>query len=103
MEYYLAFSLVFFLFLFFFICLCRALFPVQGVWTVLEAKGTGEELQQKIYALRWLNRLGFLQGNIYIVKQDLETEGEALLTHLLARWPELKVCEREHLGRTNSK
>ncbi len=92
MDYYLAFSLVFFLFLFFSICVCRALFPVADLLICVKAQGTGEDLQQKMYALMWLKRLGFLQGTICIVNEGLNSEGEVLLTHLLARWPDLKLC-----------
>lgn len=92
MDYYLAFSLVFFLFLFLSICVCRALFPVVDVLICVKTHGTGEDLQQKMYALMWLKMLGFFQGTICIVNEGLDSEGEKLLAHLLARWPDLKLC-----------
>lgn len=93
MDLFLAFSLVFLIFVFLSYCVCRALFPVRGTMILVLAQGKGEDLQQKLHALFWLRSLGFLHCPIYIVNKGLDQDGQKLVNHLTARWQEIKICE----------
>lgn len=93
MELFLAFSLVFFVFIFFSLCISRALLPVSGAWITVVAEDNGEDLWQRIYALMWLRQLGIFRCPVYILNQGLSPEGLDLLAHLQSRWPQISLYE----------
>ncbi|MFI3254074.1 MAG: hypothetical protein R3Y63_07010 [Eubacteriales bacterium] len=93
MDYYLAFSLVFFFFLFLAFCLGRALLPLRKAFILLPVKDKAEDLEQRLYALIWLKTLGIIRCPIYILDQGLSGEGQTLVSHLTSRWVDLKLCE----------
>lgn len=95
MDYYLAFSLVFFLFLFLAICFARALLPVEKAFIFLPVKDKGEDLQQRLYALMWLKNLGILRCPIYLLDQGLNAEGHSQIAQLTNRWQDIKICEKK--------
>lgn len=93
MDLFLAFSLAFFIFVFAAFCVGRALLPVYGAWIMVTAQGKGEDLWQRLYALMWLQHLGFLSCPIYILDDGLNEEGLQLVQHLTSRWPEISLCD----------
>lgn len=93
MDLFLAFSLAFSLFLFVAYCVGRALLPVYDAWIMVVAKGKGEDLWQRLYALMWLRHLGFLHCPIYILDNGLTEEGLDLVKHLTTRWPQISLCK----------
>lgn len=86
-------TVVFLSALLFFLGMCfgRALLPIHGAWIVLQGKEQGEDLEQKLYALLWLQGLGFIRCPICILDQGLNETGLTLVEHLLRRWPEITL------------
>lgn len=103
MDLLLAFSLAFFIFIFCALCIGRAVLPVYGAWIMVVAKGNGEDLWQRLYALMWLRHFGFLHCPVYILDDGLTEEGLNLVAHLITRWPQISLCEEWALPEKNTK
>lgn len=93
MDLFLAFAVCFLFLLFLALCLGRALLPIYGAWIVVEAKEDATELEQKLYALLWLQGLGLLRCPICILDKGLSEEGLALTQKLVARWQEITLWD----------
>lgn len=93
MDLFLALLFTFLLLLFLGFCFGRALLPVYGAWIVVSAEGKGEELEQKLYALLWLQGLGLLRCPICILDEGLDEEGLKLANQLVKRLPEVTLWE----------
>lgn len=93
MDLFLALALCFAVLFFLGFCLGRALLPVYGGWIVVSAKGEGEDLEQKLYALLWLQGLGVLRLPICILDEGLSDVGLDLTRRLIGRWEEITFWE----------
>ncbi len=77
------------------VCAARVVFPCEGVSVLLSAKGDGEDLQQKMYALMWLRGLGLLSCGIYLRDCGLTPEGKRLVEYIRTRWTMVELWEEE--------
>lgn len=82
------------LLLFMGVCVGRALLPISGAWIVVTAQGDGEELEQKIYALLWLQGLGVIRCPICILEDHLSDKGRRITKKVLQRWEEITFWDR---------
>lgn len=71
----------------------------QGTVTVVWGVGAGEELEQRVRSLVWLQECGLLRCSVMIADMGLNEEGRALAVRLAGRYPALTLCTREELER----
>ena len=80
---------------------CRLLLPdsPHGTWAVVWGSGAGEELEQRVRGLMWLQSCGLLRCTVVVADGGLDGEGRALAAALAARYPTLVLCTRQELER----
>ena len=69
----------------------------RGTAAVVWGVGKGEELEQRVRSLVWLQECGLLQCTVIIVDAGLNEDGVALAARLTTRYPALTLCDREEL------
>ena len=79
----------------------RVLLPAagRGTWVIVWAAGAGEELEQRVRALMWLQSWGLLRCSVLLVDAGLDPSGRAVAARLAGRWPALTLCTRQELER----
>lgn len=75
----------------------------RGTVAVVWGVGVGEELEQRVRSLMWLQECGLLRCTVMIADAGLDEEGRALATRLAGRYPALTLCDREELERHMNK
>lgn len=80
---------------------CRLLLPDSpyGTWAVVWGSGAGEELEQRVRGLMWLQSCGLLRCTVVVADGGLDETGRALAVRLAARYPTLVLCSRQELER----
>lgn len=71
----------------------------QGTLAVVWGVGAGEELEQRVRSLVWLQECGLLRCDLVVADAGLNADGRALATRLAGRYPTLTLCTREELER----
>lgn len=69
----------------------------QGTLAVVWGVGAGEELEQRVRSLMWLQECGLLRCAVIVVDGGLNAEGRALAVRLAGRYPVLTLCTRQEL------
>ncbi|MBE6972412.1 MAG: hypothetical protein E7440_00815 [Ruminococcaceae bacterium] len=69
----------------------------RGTMAVVWGVGAGEELEQRVRSLVWLQECGLLRCTVMIADVGLNEEGRALAARLAGRYPVLTLCTREEL------
>jgi len=69
----------------------------HGTSAVVWGEGAGEELEQQVRSLVWLQECGLLRCTVMIADAGLNEEGWALASRLAGRYPTLRLCSREEL------
>ena len=79
---------------------CRLMFPVfgDGLWTVVQARGAGEGLEQQLRGIVWLHSCGLLRGRVVVADMGLDERGRALADQLVVRWPQVTLCDSANLA-----
>lgn len=80
---------------------CRLLLPdsPHGTWAVVWGFGSGEELEQRVRGLMWLQSCGLLRCSVVVADGGLDEAGRALAVRLQRQYPSLALCTREELER----
>ena len=71
----------------------------RGTWAVVWGTGNGEELEQRVRSLMWLQSCGLLRCCVVLVDGGLNESGRALVARLAGRYPTLTLCSRQELER----
>lgn len=78
---------------------CRLLLPdsPHGTWAVVWGTGAGEELEQRVRGLMWLQSCGVLRCTVVLADAGLSRAGRELAVHLERQYPTLVLCTRREL------
>lgn len=68
-----------------------------GTLVVVWGTGAGEDLEQRVRCLMWLQSCGVLCGTVVLADGGLDEEGQTLAAGLAARYPGLAVCSAREL------
>ena len=69
----------------------------QGTWAVVWGRNSGEELEQRVRSLVWLQNCGLLRCAVLLVDDGLNAEGRALAVRLAQRYPTVALYSRQTL------
>lgn len=69
----------------------------NGTWAVVWGRNSGEELEQRVRSLAWLQNCGFLRCTVLLVDDGLDAEGRALAVRLAERYPTVNLYSRQLL------
>ena len=69
--------------------------PSSGTWVVLEGKGEGDGLEQRVRAFFWLRSLGLLRCPVVIVDAGLDKRGREVAHRLALRWSGVVLWSEE--------
>lgn len=70
---------------------------VCGTLAVVWATGAGEDLEQRVRSLMWLQSCGVLRCTVVLADGGLDEAGRTLAAGLAARYPGLAVCSAREL------
>lgn len=78
---------------------CRLLLPdsPHGTWAVVWGMGGGEELEQRVRGLMWLQSCGLLRCTVVVADAGMDEAGRALAVRLAGQYPALVLCTRQEL------
>lgn len=66
----------------------KMLAPIpKGVHVVIYGEGDGDNLEQSIRAIIWIQGMGLLACPVVIMGEGLSASGHILASHLVERWP----------------
>ena len=71
----------------------------QGTWAVVWGRNGGEELEQRVRCLVWLQSCGLLRCAVLVVDDGLDARGRALAVRLAQRYPGVSLYSRQMLER----
>lgn len=71
----------------------------RGTWAVVWGRKSGEELEQRVRSLVWLQNCGLLRCTVLVVDDGLDAEGRALAVRLAERYPTVNLYSRQALER----
>lgn len=71
----------------------------RGTWAVVWGRNGGEELEQRVRSLVWLQSCGLLRCAVLLVDDGLNAEGRALAVRLAQRYPSVSLYSRQVLER----
>lgn len=69
----------------------------RGTWAVVWGQNSGEELEQRVRSLVWLQNCGLLRCAVLVVDDGLDAEGRALAVRLAQRYPTVNLYSRQAL------
>lgn len=72
-------------------------YTAQGTWAVVWGRNGGEELEQRVRSLVWLQSCGLLRCTLLLVDDGLNAEGRALAVCLAQRYPTINLYSRQTL------